>query len=103
MNSSTTPVPEHAFVRPGQVAPGRPAPDKCMTCGQPAAAHGPLRYGPPHRLELAGGSVDTGGEDWQDGRHVRLAVDNGSDAADVLLTAAEAERLAALLSESAAG
>lgn len=29
----------HRFTRPGQVAPDRPRPGKCMTCGQPEAAH----------------------------------------------------------------
>ena len=31
--------PEHPFVRPGQVAPDRPAPDRCMDCGQAESAH----------------------------------------------------------------
>jgi hypothetical protein len=31
----------HAFIRPGQVAPDRPAPDRCMQCGEPEAAHRP--------------------------------------------------------------
>ena len=30
----------HPFVGPGQVAPNLPAPDNCMVCGQPEAAHG---------------------------------------------------------------
>ncbi|MCW2898853.1 MAG: hypothetical protein JWO67_1118 [Streptosporangiaceae bacterium] len=30
---------DHAFTRPGQVAPDRPARDACMVCGQPEAAH----------------------------------------------------------------
>ena len=30
----------HPFVRPGQVAPHLPAPDACVRCGQPEAAHG---------------------------------------------------------------
>jgi hypothetical protein len=29
----------HAFVRPGHVAPGRPAPDRCMVCGLSEAEH----------------------------------------------------------------
>jgi hypothetical protein len=29
----------HPFVRPGQVAPDCPAPDQCVSCGQPEAAH----------------------------------------------------------------
>jgi hypothetical protein len=29
----------HAFVRPGQVAPDQPAPDKCIECGEPLAMH----------------------------------------------------------------
>jgi hypothetical protein len=29
----------HSFVRPGQVAADRPAPDACMECGQPEAGH----------------------------------------------------------------
>jgi hypothetical protein len=29
----------HAFVRPGQVAPDRPAPDQCVECGEPLATH----------------------------------------------------------------
>jgi hypothetical protein len=29
----------HPFVRPGQVAAHLPAPDNCMRCGQPEAAH----------------------------------------------------------------
>ena len=31
----------HQFTRPGQVAPDLPAPDACMVCGQPEAAHNP--------------------------------------------------------------
>jgi hypothetical protein len=31
----------HAFVRPGQVAPDRPAPDRCIACAEPEAAHRP--------------------------------------------------------------
>jgi hypothetical protein len=30
----------HVFVRPGQIDPGHPAPDACVFCGQPEAAHG---------------------------------------------------------------
>lgn len=29
----------HPFVRPGQVAPDLPAPDNCVQCGKPEAAH----------------------------------------------------------------
>jgi hypothetical protein len=29
----------HAFTRPGQVAPDRPAPDRCMQCGLSEAQH----------------------------------------------------------------
>lgn len=29
----------HQFIRPGQVAPDRPAPDACMQCGEPFAEH----------------------------------------------------------------
>jgi hypothetical protein len=29
----------HQFVRPGQVAPDRPAPDRCMQCGRTEAEH----------------------------------------------------------------
>lgn len=29
----------HTFIRPGQVAPDRPPPDRCMQCGEPEAAH----------------------------------------------------------------
>lgn len=29
----------HPFVRPGQVAADLPAPDACVSCGQPGAAH----------------------------------------------------------------
>jgi len=39
-------VSAHAFVRPGQVAPDLPAPDACVRCGLPAAAHGPGAEGP---------------------------------------------------------
>jgi hypothetical protein len=43
------------FTRPGQVAPDRPAPDRCMACGQPEAGHAhavnvsdlPVRKSPP--------------------------------------------------------
>jgi hypothetical protein len=37
----------HPFIRPGQVTPGRPAPDICMQCGAPEAAHaaGPYETG----------------------------------------------------------
>jgi hypothetical protein len=37
--SETTTAPGHPFASPGLVAPDRPAPDECMTCGQPRAAH----------------------------------------------------------------
>ncbi len=37
--SDPTPTPSHEFIRPGQVAPECPAPDACMLCGQPEAAH----------------------------------------------------------------
>lgn len=30
---------DHAFIRPGQVAAERPAPDACMRCGHPEAEH----------------------------------------------------------------
>jgi hypothetical protein len=30
---------EHRFIRPGQVAPDRPAPDRCMVCGESFAMH----------------------------------------------------------------
>jgi hypothetical protein len=36
----------HQFTRPGQVAPDRPAPDACMICGQPEAAHASPAAGP---------------------------------------------------------
>ncbi len=36
----------HQFTRPGQVEPGRPAPDACMVCGQPETAHRPAPAGP---------------------------------------------------------
>jgi hypothetical protein len=29
----------HRFIRPGQVAPDRPAPDRCTECGRPEAEH----------------------------------------------------------------
>lgn len=29
----------HRFMRPGQVAPGRPVPGHCMRCGRPEAEH----------------------------------------------------------------
>jgi hypothetical protein len=32
---------DHPFTRPGQVAADRPAPDRCMVCGQPEADHRP--------------------------------------------------------------
>jgi hypothetical protein len=32
-------VSAHMFIRPGQVAPDLPAPDRCMTCGEPQAGH----------------------------------------------------------------
>jgi hypothetical protein len=35
---STAP-PAHTFIRPGQVGPGRPAPDACVECGQPEVGH----------------------------------------------------------------
>jgi hypothetical protein len=31
--------PNHPYVRPGQVAQDRPAPDRCMQCGQPGTVH----------------------------------------------------------------
>lgn len=40
----TSPADGHAFVRPGQVAPGRPTPDRCMVCGEPEAAHSGPSY-----------------------------------------------------------
>ena len=30
---------EHRFVRPGQVAPDHPAPDRCMECSEPFGVH----------------------------------------------------------------
>jgi hypothetical protein len=40
MNQSSTTGPlGHTFIRPGQVAPDRPAPDRCMECGRPEADH----------------------------------------------------------------
>ena len=30
---------DHRFIRPGQVAPDRPAPDHCMRCGRPETEH----------------------------------------------------------------
>ncbi len=30
----------HSYVKPGQVAPGQPAPDACMECGAPRNANG---------------------------------------------------------------
>ncbi len=30
---------DHRFIRPGQVAPDRPAPGRCMRCGRPEADH----------------------------------------------------------------
>jgi hypothetical protein len=30
---------DHRFIRPGQAAPGRPAPDHCTRCGRPEADH----------------------------------------------------------------
>jgi hypothetical protein len=41
--------PYHRFIRPGQVAPDRPAPDACMQCGQPEAAH-ERRAGDPGQI-----------------------------------------------------
>src|SRR5258707_4438848 len=35
------PTPAHSFVRPGQVHAHIPAPDNCVECGQPEAAHTP--------------------------------------------------------------
>ena len=35
----------HRFVRPGQVAPDRPAPDACMECGRAEAGHRPAVTG----------------------------------------------------------
>jgi hypothetical protein len=29
----------HVFIRPGQIAPGRPARDACMQCGEPLTVH----------------------------------------------------------------
>jgi len=37
MSNPTTPA--HDYVRPGQVAPDRPAPDNCVRCGESEAAH----------------------------------------------------------------
>jgi hypothetical protein len=31
--------PNHDYIRPGQVAPDRPAPDRCVECGRPEAVH----------------------------------------------------------------
>jgi hypothetical protein len=41
---------DHRFVRPGQVAPDRPAPDACMTCGLPEPDH-PAPAGGPFATE----------------------------------------------------
>src|SRR5258708_10124585 len=38
-------TPAHPFIRPGQVRAELPAPDQCMKCGQPEAAHGGLPPG----------------------------------------------------------
>ena len=53
---------DHPFARPGQVAPDRPAPDACMVCGQPEAAH-------PAAEDDAGRSVCG----WQSGDYVHYA------------------------------
>ena len=46
MSNPTTP--DHPFVSPGQVAPHLPAPDNCVRCGQPRAAHtGPVVVASP--------------------------------------------------------
>lgn len=39
-------VSNHPFIRPGQVAPDRPARDACMQCGQPEAVHNMREFGP---------------------------------------------------------
>jgi hypothetical protein len=41
----------HRFVRPGRVAPDRPACDACMECGQPEAGHRPA--GADQRVTMA--------------------------------------------------
>src|SRR5260370_2289309 len=38
MTQSNQP-PGHPFTRPGQVRAELPAPDRCMTCGEPEASH----------------------------------------------------------------
>lgn len=43
----------HGFVRPGQVAPDRPAPDECVRCGWPEAGHRPADP-PPFSRDLSG-------------------------------------------------
>jgi hypothetical protein len=37
---------DHRFIRPGQVAPDRPAPDACMVCGATEAEHPAAVAGP---------------------------------------------------------
>ena len=38
-SNPTRPLDGHPFVGPGEVAPGRPAPDACLACGRTGAAH----------------------------------------------------------------
>jgi len=40
---------EHRFVRPGQVAPDHPAPDRCMECSEPFGVHA-LRAVPNYQI-----------------------------------------------------
>ena len=43
---------EHRFVRPGQVAPDHPAPDRCMECSEPFGVHA-LRAVPNYQIRSA--------------------------------------------------
>lgn len=51
---------DHPFVRPGQVAPDRPAPDACMVRAQPEAAHRTASPGGPKsgRAVISGLDLD---------------------------------------------
>lgn len=72
----------HLFIRPGQVAPDRPAPDKCMTCGQPESQHharGDNPY-PPAASTISVRFPDTGGivTGPADGSEVLRAIRDGA-------------------------
>jgi hypothetical protein len=106
----------HSFVRPGQVAPDRPAPDACMQCAGPEAAHGPgvptacppwcnrddeHQRGHPSHGRRIGRDGDTFVSLIQPSHHdqpvIFIGWDGNGEAASVFVALAEASDMSALL------